>query len=259
MRASRYPCAMMEPWTIPADWPAPARVHALATTRCGPGVSVGVHAAFNLGEQCGDSAEAVQANRARLCESLALPREPRWLRQVHGCDVACFDDGNEVAAVTADAATSALPGTVLAVTTADCLPVLFCASDGSEIAAAHAGWRGLAAGVLEATVAAMRKPAHEIMAWMGPAIGPLRYEVGAEVREAFRAHDARATSAFVESRPGHWRCDLYALARQRLAACGMTQVHGGGLCTYSDPERFYSYRRDGASGRMASLIWMDPD
>lgn len=158
----------------------------------------------------------------------------------------------------ADAAVTSEPGVVLAILTADCLPVLFCADDGSEVAAAHAGWRGLAAGVLEATVAAMRTPPERLLAWLGPAAGPQHYEVGAEVRDAFVSCDADAASAFAATRPGHWHVDLYALARMRLAAVGVTRVHGGGLCTISDPARFFSHRRDQRTGRMASLVWIEP-
>jgi YfiH family protein len=156
----------------------------------------------------------------------------------------------------ADAAVTAAPGVVLAILTADCLPVLLAARDGGEIGAAHAGWRGLAAGVLEATVAAMATPASGLVAWLGPAAGPRAYEIGAEVREAFLAHDPAAATAFAATRPGHWRVDLYALARQRLAAAGVASVHGGGECTISDPARYFSHRRDGRSGRLATLAWL---
>ena len=156
----------------------------------------------------------------------------------------------------ADAAITASPGVVLAILTADCLPVVFAAHDGCEIAVAHAGWRGLAAGMLEATVAAMRTPASALMAWLGPAAGPDAYEVGVEVFDAFVSRDRAAEAAFLPTRPGHWNVDLYALARRRLAAAGVTQVHGGGLCTISDPQRFFSHRRDGRGGRIATLAWM---
>jgi YfiH family protein len=156
----------------------------------------------------------------------------------------------------ADAAVTGTPGVVLAILSADCLPVLLAARDGSEIAAAHAGWRGLAAGVLEATVAAMRSPAPDLVAWLGPAAGPAAYEIGEEVREAFVSRDPGAASAFIATRPGHWRVDLYALARRRLAACGVTRVHGGDRCTISEPAGFFSHRRDGRSGRMATLAWL---
>jgi polyphenol oxidase len=244
-------------WIIEADWPAPARVRALTTTRAGPGVSTGVFATFNLGDHGGDERASVATNRERLHTSLTLPEAPRWLRQVHGCDVACFDGDGAPSLPPSDAAVSACAGRVLAVLTADCLPVLLCTQDGRGIGVAHAGWRGLAAGVLEATVRAMATPPRQVLAWLGPAIGARRYEVGAEVREAFVTQDAGAASAFTDVRPGHWHCDLYALARRRLAGCGVTQVYGGGLCTFSDAARFYSYRRDGATGRMASLIWVE--
>ena len=158
--------------------------------------------------------------------------------------------------VQADAAITATPGVVLAILTADCLPVVFAARDGCEIAAAHAGWRGLAAGMLEATVAAMATPASRLMAWLGPAAGPHAYEVGGEVFDAFVSRDRAAEAAFLPTRPGHWNVDLYALARRRLAAAGVMQVHGGGLCTISDPQRFFSHRRDGRGGRIATLAWM---
>lgn len=158
----------------------------------------------------------------------------------------------------ADASVTSMPGVVLAILTADCLPVVFAHEDGSEIGAAHAGWRGLAAGVLENTIAAMQSPADKIVAWLGPAAGPQAYEVGAEVFDAFVSHDENATSAFVATRPGHWRVDLYALARQRLAKLGITRVHGGDLCTISDPQRFYSHRRDARTGRMATVVWIQP-
>ena len=160
----------------------------------------------------------------------------------------------------ADAAVNATPGRVLAILTADCLPVVLAARDGGEIAAAHAGWRGLAAGVLEATVAAMRTPPAALVAWLGPAAGPQAYEIGEEVRAAFVERDPGAATAFAATRPGHWRVDLYALARRRLAAAGLATdaIHGGGLCTISDPARFHSHRRDGRGGRMATLAWIAP-
>ncbi|HET6434771.1 MAG TPA: peptidoglycan editing factor PgeF [Xanthomonadaceae bacterium] len=157
----------------------------------------------------------------------------------------------------ADAAITTQPGVVLAILTADCLPVVFAAEDGSALGAAHAGWRGLAAGVLEATVAALGTPPDRLLAWLGPAAGPAHYEIGAEVRDAFLAHDARAADAFVATRPGHWRVDLYALARQRLAAAGVMRMFGGDHCTIGEPRRFFSHRRDARSGRMATLVWRD--
>ena len=239
--------------TLVPDWPAPARVRAVVASVRDAGADAG---------------------RAMLREALALPAEPCWLRQVHGDGVARFSlpplageaarraDGGNFATASdepaADAAVTRTPGTVLAIKTADCLPVLFCNAAGSEIAAAHAGWRGLSAGVLENTLAAMRSRREDIVAWLGPAIAAPSYEVGEEVRAAFLAHDPAAASAFAATRPGHWLCDLYALARQRLRTAGVARVSGGGLDTFSDP-RLHSYRRDGAnSGRMVSLVWCAP-
>ena len=203
-------------------------------------------------------AEAVGTNRGALQQSLALPSAPRWLHQVHGVTVAELGPLPTVDALQADAAVSHLPGTVLAILTADCLPVLFCTTDGQEIAAAHAGWRGLANGVLEQTLTQLRAPRKHILAWLGPCIGASSYEVGEEVRAAFVDHDASAALCFAATRPGHWRCDLAALARRRLWAAGVTLTYGGGYDTFTDA-RFYSYRRDGSrSGRFASLIWLEP-
>ncbi|MFN7136052.1 MAG: peptidoglycan editing factor PgeF [Thermomonas sp.] len=240
-----------------ADWPAPPGVHALTTLRQGLGVSAPPFDRFNLGARCGDAAEAVAENRRQLEAALPLPASPRWLRQVHGVEVAVEPGSDEPQA---DAAVTRTPGTVLAILTADCLPVVLAARDGGEIAATHAGWRGLAAGVLEATVAAMRTPPASLIAWLGPAAGPQAYEIGEEVRAAFVERDPGAAAAFVATRPGHWRVDLYALARRRLAAVGLATdaIHGGGLCTITDPARFHSHRRDGRGGRMATLAWIAP-
>lgn len=215
------------------DWPAPAKVRAAMTTR-----------ALDL---------ARPADRARLREQLALPSEPGWLKQVHGTTVARLPAEGRPEA---DAAVATAPGVVCAAMAADCLPVLFCDDAGSVVAVAHAGWRGLSAGVLEATVRAMPVPPASLMAWMGAAIGPASFEVGAEVREAFLARDPGAADCF-KSRPaqGKFLADLYALARRRLAATGVTRVYGGGLDTLREPARFFSYRRDGETGRMAALIW----
>jgi YfiH family protein len=237
---------------------APAHVRGVATVRGGPGVSRPPFDAFNLGLRSGDDAAAVHANRAALAAALDLPSAPRWLAQVHGDAVVRFDGTEpEGAEPVADASVTAVPGVVLAILTADCLPVLFAARDGREIGAAHAGWRGLAGGVLEATLAALRTPPAGLVAWLGPAAGPRHYEIGAEVRDAFLAHDAGAAAAFEPTRPGHWHMDIYALARARLAAAGVLDVQGGGLCTIGDAARFYSYRRDGRTGRMATLAWME--
>lgn len=236
-------------WLTP-DWPAPSRVRACVTTRAG-GVSLAPFDSLNLGDHVGDDPQAVAENRRRLIERLGC--NPAWLQQVHSADVV---EADPAAVAVADASWTATPGRACAVLTADCLPALFCDRAGSRVAAAHAGWRGLAGGVLENTVAALGVPAGELLAWLGPAIGPQSFEVGAEVREAFLAQHAQAGEAFSASRnAGRFMADLYALARIRLAAIGVTAVHGGGLDTFSDP-RFFSYRRVPRSGRLASLIWL---
>ncbi|KAB7762370.1 peptidoglycan editing factor PgeF [Xanthomonas maliensis] len=255
------------PFVLPAQWPAPARVHALTTLRYGLGGSAAPFDSLNLGNRSspdGDDPVQVAHNRALLAQALALPSPPQWLRQVHGVEVlgarAAAGPTEAAAEPEADAAVTAVAGAVLAILTADCLPVVLAADDGSEIAAAHAGWRGLADGVLERTVAAMQTPSARLLAWLGPAAGPQAYEVGEDVLAAFTAHDAGARAAFVATRPGHWAVDLYALARQRLHAAGvpLAGIHGGGLCTISDPQRFFSHRRDRRSGRMATLAWIAP-
>ena len=237
-------------WISP-DWPAPPNVRALITTRSG-GVSVGPYASMNPADHVGDEPQAVAQNRALL--RAALPSEPFWLKQIHSDIVAEVPVGP----MEADACIARVAKQVCVVLTADCLPVLFCAADGSVVAAAHAGWRGLCAGVLERTVAAMGVPGQQVLAYLGPAIGPGAFEVGPEVREAFMAQDDAATAAFAPHANGKYLADLYLLARQRLARLGVTQVSGGGDCTYSDADRFFSYRRDGVTGRMASLVWIDP-
>lgn len=241
---------MSEPLLKP-DWKLPPNVRAVVTRRSGAGASVGPFARFNLGDRVGD--EAAQANRRELVGLAQLPAEPAWLRQEHGVAVHEADAIPLAEPPLADASIARAPGVVLAVCSADCLPLLLCADDGAEIAAVHAGWRGLAAGVIEATIARLRAP--RISAYLGPAIGPEKYEVGAEVRAAFVDRDAAAAAAFRATRPGHWHCDLYALARLRLKRLGIERVAGGTLCTASDPASFFSHRRDGLSGRMASLIW----
>jgi YfiH family protein len=256
-----------EPW-LRADWPAPAGIVALTTLRgdAQVGASRPPFDCFNLGGHCGDDPVAVAENRRQLRRLAALPAEPHWLRQVHGIAVQRFDApaaqptavpdrGIEARECEADAAITAASDVVLAILSADCLPVLLCSDDGREIGAAHAGWRGLAAGVLEHAVAAMRHRPSQLIAWLGPAAGPSAYEIGTEVRAAFVERDAGAAAAFVATRPGHWCVDLYALARRRLVQAGVERVHGGGLCTISDPQRFFSHRRDARSGRMATLIW----
>lgn len=236
------------------DWPAPPGVHACVTTREG-GVSGAPYASLNLAAHVGDAPGAVRENRHRLREALGLPAEPAWLEQVHGVRVLELD--GDVAERRADAALTRFEGVVCAVLTADCLPVLFCDRQGSLVAAAHAGWRGLQAGVLEATVAATALPAARLMAWLGPGIGPRSFEVGPEVRAAFAEQDPGAASCFRRASVDRYLADLYALARRRLAATGVTEVYGGGLCSFEDSTAFYSYRRDGRTGRMASLIWLE--
>jgi len=252
---------------LPAGWPAPPGVHAFTTLRQGAGGSRPPFDSFNLGNRTsaeGDDPLQVQRNRDELQRLAGLPSAPHWLRQVHGTGVLRFEASPAAQGVdtepVADAAVTSVPGVVLAILTADCLPVVFAARDGREVAAAHAGWRGLADGMLEATLAAMRTPAAGVMAWLGPAAGPAHYEIGADVREAFLAHSAEAAAAFAATRPGHWRVDLYALARQRLRAAGMqpADIHGGDQCTIADPARWFSHRRDRRSGRMATLVWMAP-
>ena len=247
---SGSPASTVE-WITP-DWPAPAGVRALSTLRAG-GVSRGEYAALNLALHVGDDAAAVRENRDRLLRAAGVPVEPCWLEQVHGAAVIDADDWQP--GVQADAAFARYPDVVCAVLTADCLPVLLCARDGGAVAAIHAGWRGLAAGVIEATVVALGADA--LMAWLGPAIGPQAFEVGEEVRAAFVAADAGAAAAFHPTTDGRWLADIYLLARRRLQRLGIADVYGGGECTRRDRARFYSYRRDGRTGRMASLIWRE--
>jgi YfiH family protein len=235
------------------DWPAPANVRAVTTTREG-GISAPPYDSLNLARHVGDAEAAVQENRRRLRRRLALPAEPCWLDQVHGTGV--VEAGAGVTPVRADASFTRGPGAVCAVMTADCLPVLFCDRGGSVVAAAHAGWRGLAAGVLEATVAALEVAPAQLLAWLGPAIGPDAFEVGPEVREAFTVAHAQAAAAFQPRHGGRWLADLYRLADIRLRSTGVGAVHGGGFCTYTERSRFYSFRREQVTGRMASLIWL---
>ena len=233
------------------DWPAPTRVRSCITTRAG-GISLAPFDSFNLGTHVGDEPQAVAENRQRL--SAVLGCEPAWLQQVHGIAVVEADPQR---VAEADASWTGTPGVASAVLTADCLPVLFCDRNATRVAAAHAGWRGLAAGVLEATLATLALPAEQVLVWLGPAIGPQAFEVGAEVREAFLSdHPRAAAEAFLPSQnSGRYMADIYQLARIRLAACGVSAVYGGGGCTFTDP-RFYSYRRQPRTGRFASLIWL---
>lgn len=237
-------------WVVP-EWPAPRRVRALVTTRAG-GVSSGAYASLNLGSRVGDDPACVERNRAIL--RACLPSEPCWMKQVHGTRVVAARDAG--AEVEADGAVSSAAGEVCAVLVADCLPVLLCDRDATVVAVAHAGWRGLSAGVIEAAVAAIRVPPQGVLAWLGPAIGAQAYEVGEDVRDAFLRRDAGASAAFVSRPDGKYLADLAMLARLRLGACGVRQVYGGGLCTVSG-QRFFSFRRDRITGRMAGLIWME--
>ncbi|HUQ29516.1 MAG TPA: peptidoglycan editing factor PgeF [Usitatibacter sp.] len=241
-------------WVLP-DWPAPPRVCAFTTTRAG-GVSTGEFASMNLGASSGDEAGNVARNRLVVRE--ALPSMPRFMKQVHGTSVADLDRMDDADNATADAAVVSQPGRVAVVLTADCMPLLLCDDAGTRVAVAHAGWRGMAAGVIENTVQAMRGEPSRLLAWMGPAIGPQVFEVGPEVREAFMAVDPEAAAAFRQHKPGKFLADLYRLARQRLARAGVANVSGGGFCTYTEADRFFSYRRVQASGRMGTFIWIEP-
>jgi YfiH family protein len=244
-------------------------VRAAFTLRTG-GVSAPPYDSLNVGMHVGDGISAVTENRERVRRHLGLPAEPEWIEQVHGTDVLDLESAPHAASLptshadhhaaplaTADAVLTRRSGQVCVVQVADCLPVLFASRDASVVAAAHAGWRGLAAGVLEATVAKLAIEPQRLVAWLGPAIGAEHFEVGEELRAAFAARDAGAAAAFVANARGRWQCDLVALARRRLAAVGVTAVFGGSWCTYADRARFFSYRRDGRCGRMAALIWLE--
>jgi polyphenol oxidase len=239
---------------IPAEWVLQApSVTAFCTTRAG-GVSEGGFASLNLADHVQDNPQAVAKNRQLLKQQLALPAEPDWLKQTHSIDVIDLDHS---ASREGDAAYCSSPGRIAVVMTADCLPVLFCNTAGSEVAAAHAGWRGLVNGILEQTVAAMNSENGQIMAWLGPAIGPAKFEVGNEVRAQFIEQDAEAASCFSQNRPGHYLADLYSLARIRLYKAGVTLISGGKFCTFSEHERFFSYRRENVTGRQASMIYIN--
>lgn len=241
----------MRDW-LAADWPAPRGVVAGCTYRTG-GISSGLFESLNLGAHVGDDAALVRENRQRFLRRCDLPREPVWLNQVHGAAVAV--DPVALSMPKADAILTRQPNTVCAVLTADCLPVVIAAEDGSEVAAAHAGWRGLCRGVLEATVCEFEQPPSALLAWLGPAISQSAFEVGDEVRAAFVRHDEGAGASFRHNSRGRWQADLYALARLRLAAAGVERMYGGEYCTYSESGRFFSYRRDGQCGRMASFVF----
>jgi polyphenol oxidase len=247
-------------WIEPA-WPAPAGVRALSTLRSG-GVSAAPYASLNLGSHVGDASEAVAANRRTLAAAAGLPSEPAWLAQVHGVEVVDLDaaehEGILGSPPPADAAFTRRTGRVCAILTADCLPILLAADSGDVVAAAHAGWRGLAGGVIEATVKALGVAPARLMAWLGPAIGPQHFEVGSEVREALLQGDLGAEDAFVPNARGRFMADLTGLARRRLVSLGVGRIYGGGLCTYGDGARYFSHRRDGVTGRQATLIWLEP-
>lgn len=233
-----------------ADWPAPDRIVAGSTVRTG-GVSEGAFESLNLGDHVGDDPQRVAENRRRFVAASGIGAEPGWLTQVHGTAVRIAGD---TAPIEADAAIAREPGATVAVLTADCLPILLCADSGDEIAAVHAGWRGLAAGIVAATIAHMKTRPQRLLAWFGPAISQPAFEVGDEVRAAFHADDPGSGGCFVPNERGRWQADLYGLARRRLEAAGVAAIYGGGLCTFGDSERFFSYRRDGQCGRMASFI-----
>jgi purine-nucleoside/S-methyl-5'-thioadenosine phosphorylase / adenosine deaminase len=251
---------------VEAGWPVPRGVRAICTLRTG-GASAAPYASLNLGDHVGDEAAAVAENRRRLAADAGLPAGPVWLRQVHGVgvadlDAAAIDDAAAgEAPITADAAFTRCRGRVCAILTADCLPVLLAADSGDLVAAAHAGWRGLAGGVIEATVTAMTGagavPPGRLLAWLGPAIGPRHFEVGGEVREALLDKDPAAESAFAPNARGRFMADLQQLARRRLAAAGVERIYGGEECTYADPSRYFSHRRDGVTGRQAALVWLE--
>ncbi len=251
---------------IAPDWPVANGVRALSTTRCGlpdlAGASSGVFASFNLGDHVGDDPDALATNRGALQAACDGLDDIAWLRQVHGIEVADLTRSTLQPGQEADAAITATPGIACVVMTADCLPVLFCDTAGRQVAAAHAGWRGLCRGVLRATVEAFAVPPGEIMAWLGPAISAKHFEVGEEVRQTcLREFAGPAQAEILEafepsSRPGHYMMDLYQLARLQLSSLGLAWIGGGGLCTFGDPEQFYSFRRDGQCGRQASLIYI---
>ncbi|HEY2464208.1 MAG TPA: peptidoglycan editing factor PgeF [Steroidobacteraceae bacterium] len=247
---------MTVPWFEP-DWPAPRGVRVLSTLRgdARSGASKAPYGYFNLGDHVGDDPAAVAENRRRLRLATGLPGEPAWLSQVHGSEVAELD--LPASWGPADAAITRRPSTVCAILTADCLPIIFATDSGDTVAAAHAGWRGLAAGVIEATMRAMRAPPGSLVAWLGPAIGPKHFEVGAEVRDAFLAADAQAGEAFQPNARGRFMADLGLLARRRLQGLGVNRIYGGGECTFTQANRYFSHRRDGITGRQATLVWRE--
>jgi YfiH family protein len=241
------------PGFITPAWPAPENVHALTTLRTG-GYSSAPYSSFNLAEHTGDDAECVNRNRALLREHFSLPDEPLWLQQVHSNRI--VSAGPENIGAEADGSWTCHVGNVCVVMTADCLPVLICNRQGSKVAAVHAGWRGLHAGVVTSAIRLLDSDPADLMVWLGPAIGPQAFEVGPEVLQAFADRNDENRSAFRQTDNQHWLCDLYRLARIELSSQGVDSVFGGNECTCTDEQRFYSYRRDGDTGRMASLIWL---
>ncbi|MEM7283761.1 MAG: peptidoglycan editing factor PgeF [Pseudomonadota bacterium] len=241
---------------IRPDWPAQTRVNALVTTRVG-GVSEGQYAGLNLGINTEDDWDNIQKNRRLLTQHADLPQAPNWLKQVHGNRVVTLVESS-ADLEEADASVTETPGAVCAVLTADCLPVFLCSDDGTEVAVAHGGWRGLASGILSHTVSAFRATPESLMAWLGPAISQDHFEVGDEVRQQFVAKDPSAMACFRENERGRWQADLYGLARRSLARAGVSRVFGGEFCTYANKSKFFSYRREPKCGRMASLIWLSP-
>jgi YfiH family protein len=243
---------------IQPEWDVPSHVHAVATTRYG-GVSTQGYQSLNLADHVNDDVRRVSQNRQLLATALDLPQDPRWIAQEHSSIVVCADHVDAEARVEADAAWTDRPGTVCAVLTADCLPVLLCDAAGTMVAAVHAGWRGLSAGILDQTLDRFFSTgiaADQIKAWLGPAIGPAAYEVDAAVRDVFLRLEPVCRESFLESRPGHWQLDLYAAASAILGAQGVIDISGGNFCTYTD-EQFFSYRQEQVCGRQASLIWLD--
>ena len=245
---------ILTPGFIRPDWPAPANVHALTTLRSG-GYSSGPYASFNLAAHTDDDPDAVHNNRRLLREYFRLPGEPVWLQQVHSNSIVTADAAASESE--ADGSWTRAGATVCVVMTADCLPVLICDRQGSRVAAAHAGWRGLHAGVISQAVNTLKADPADLMVWLGPAIGPQAFEVGEEVLQAFIDKDSRNSTGFRQRDDRRWLCDLYELARIKLLMLGITSIFGGNECTFSDHRRFYSYRRDGKTGRMASLIWLE--
>jgi polyphenol oxidase len=244
-------------WLTPS-WPVPANVRALSTLR-GGGASTGRYASLNLGDHVQDAPEVVAENRRRLRAAAGLPAEPAWLAQVHGVRIADLDllpDDSSALPSAADGAITRAPGRICAILTADCLPVLFASEAGDAVAAAHAGWRGLAGGVIEAAVQALGVAPASLLVWLGPAIGPRHFEVGPEVRDELLRADSGALAAFVPNSRGRFMADLPGLARRRLERLGITRIYGAGECTHQEPDRFFSHRRDGQTGRQATLVWL---